>query len=332
MDWQEVQPDSLQPFRDELGRVVRHYIAATGDRPLPDLFPPERDACFRAAKRTTHPSALLPAFLAADSALREQSFPMFVRNWCVGNIDKGSPRLIFVQIMALVLFLVGVALDIILILLGGSGKSSSSPSGMMVDLTKSLPRLTCLAIWWPALTVLLAAWRKIDLLLHFRGQRLLRPWEIEDDDDVDGDDNEESPSPMSTYSIDLEKDMAGRSGSDSSNSPKRYHRGHRHQASTSSTSSRIDPLRKASLQALGPRNDPDSEPWGRRQRRMPFYRRLISELRPTSSTGLGSRTVAVQHAGVRALQNRAVWSAVLWAGLASMSLTIVSLFIPGPGM
>lgn len=312
-----------QPFHDELGRVVSHYIAANGDRPLPDLFPPERLACIRAAKRTTHPSALLPAFLAAESALREHSFPMFVRNWCVSNIAKSSPRLLFVKTMALVVFLIGVALDIVLILLiGGKGKHAAPPG--MLNMANCLPRIACLAFWWPALTVLLASWRKIDLLLHFRGQRLLRPWEIDDDGD---DDVEEAGSPMSTYSLDLEKYLAG----NKSSSGKRYQRGHRHQASTSSTSSRIDPLRKASLQALGPRNDPESEPWARRQRRTPFYRRLLAELWP-ASTGLGSRTVAVQHTGVRAMQNRAVLGAVLWAGLASATLTIVSLFIPGPSM
>ncbi|KAL1901413.1 hypothetical protein Sste5346_001818 [Sporothrix stenoceras] len=308
-----------QPFHDELSRVVRHYVAANGERPLPDLFPPERLACLRAAKRTTHPSALLPAFLAAESALREQSFPMFVRDWCVGNIEKSSPRLVFVKIMALVMFLVGVALDIVLILLVG-GKEKHAPPGML-NMANCLPRIACLAFWWPALAVLLAAWRKIDLLLHFRAQRLLRPWEIDDDD---GDD-EEAGSPMSAYSLDLEKGMAGKSGG------KSYQRGHRHQASTSSTSSRIDPLRKVSLQALGPRNDPESEPWARRQRRTPFYRRLSAELWP-ASTGLGSRTVAVQHTGVRSMQNRAVWGAVLWAGLASATLTVISLFIPSPAM
>ena len=93
-NWQ-LQPYTLQPFRDEIGRVVRHYVAATGDRSLPDLFPPERAACLRAARCTTHPSALLPAFLAAESALREQSFPRFVRDWCVGNVDPSSPRLFY---------------------------------------------------------------------------------------------------------------------------------------------------------------------------------------------------------------------------------------------
>ncbi|CAK7232380.1 hypothetical protein SEUCBS140593_008241 [Sporothrix eucalyptigena] len=310
-DWQQ-QPYTLQPFRDELGRVVRHYIAATGDRPLPDLFPPERAACLRAAKRTTHPSALLPAFLAAESALREQSFPTFVREWCVGNVERGSPRLLFVKFMACIMFLTGIALDIVLILLVGKTSSSSHTSVMaMMHMESRLPRLVCLVLWWPALTVLLAAWHKIDLPLHFRGQRLLRPWEIEDDDE-----DEEM------LVGDFEKEL-------SKSSTRQYQRGHRHQASTNSTSSRIDPLRKASLQPLGPRNDPASEPWARRQARTPFYRRLLVEVWPSSKAG-GSRTVAVQHDGVREMQTRAVWAAVMWAGLASASLTIASLFIPGP--
>ncbi|CAK7223572.1 hypothetical protein SCUCBS95973_005224 [Sporothrix curviconia] len=329
-DWQQ-QPYTLQPFRDELGRVVRHYVAASGDRSLPDLFPPERAACLRAAKRTTHPSALLPAFLAAESALKEQSFPLFVRDWCVGNIDHSSPRLLLVKILACLLFLMGVAMDIVLILLVDRNSHHSPPrhERAMMQMAGSLPRLACLVLWWPALTVLFAALRKIDLVLYFCGQRLLRPWEVEDNED-DSDDDDDGDNDQGPLSGDVEKGL-------SKIPTRQYRRGHRHQASTSSTSSRIDPLRKASLQPLGPRNDPENEPWARRQRRTPFYRRLWADirLRPASfkAAGGGSRrTVVVQHSGVREMQTRAVWTSVAWAGLASATLTIASLFIPGPGM
>ncbi|CAK7217050.1 hypothetical protein SBRCBS47491_003030 [Sporothrix bragantina] len=324
MDWQQQQQFTLQPFRDELGRVVRHYVADTGNRALPDLFPPERAACLRAAERTTHPSALLPAFLAAESALREQSFPLFVRDWCVSNVERSSPRLLFVKIMACFLFLVGVAMDIVMILLVDKDSDYSPPQHEkekpMMQMAGSLPRLACLILWWPALTVLFAALRKIDLVLYFRGQRLLRPWEVEDEGGDEEDDEE-------LVSDDVEKGLGL-----STTPTRRYQRGHRHQASTSSTSSRIDPLRKASLQPLGPRNDPEIEPWARRQKRTPFYRRLWAEMWPKSRAGSGSRLVGVQHSGVREMQTRAVWTAVAWAGLASATLTIASLFIPGPGM
>lgn len=333
--WQQQQPYTLQPFRDELGRIVRQYISETGDRSLPDLFPPERAACFRAAKRTTHPSALLPAFLAAESALREQSFPFFVRDCCLGNVTKGSPRLVLARVSATLLFLVGVALDVVLIVLvGGNILSLEAPTmtpSSMARMGDSLARLVCLVFWWPALAILLAARRRIDLVLYLRGQLMLGPWAVEEDEEWAGNDNDNDDVERAGWPTpNVEKQMSGR--------PRDGHRGHRHQTSTSSTSSRIDPLRKASLQTLGPRNDPDSESWARRQAQVPFVRRLLAEVWPKRAVDdrgfavRSSRTVAVRHAGVRAMQTQAVWAAVLWAGLASTVLAAISVFIPGLAM
>ena len=273
-----------QPLRGEIDRIVAHYIAADGARALPDrdLSAPDRAACLRAAKHTTHPSALLPAFFAADAALRDQLFPAFVKSWCVGNIDPRSPRLVATQVASVLLLLLGAA---VLVLLALYERSNA-------------PRLVCLLLWWPALSLLvLSSWYRMDLLLYLGGQRLLRPWES--DDDLDSD---------------REKNAFCR-------------RGHHHpEASTSSAasaSSRVDPLRKASLQAFGPRNDPDSEAWTVRQTRVPLYRRLLSQLSPS-----GQRTATLQHEGARAMQKRAARTVVMSAGFVSAVVVLASLFIP----
>ncbi|EPE07396.1 regulator of g protein [Ophiostoma piceae UAMH 11346] len=279
-----------QPLRGEMDRIVAHYIAADGARALPDvdLFAPERAACLRAAKHTTHPSALLPAFLAADAALREQLFPAFVKSWCVGNIDPWSPRFICTQIASVLLLALGAAVLVLLVLYEHS----------------NAPRLVCLLMWWPALSLLVLSWYRIDLPLYVCGQRLLRPWEAEDD-----------AVSVRSLDLDLEKSL--------------FRRGHSHQVSTSSVvsaSSRVDPLRKTSLQAFGPRNDPDSEAWMVRQTRIPLFRRLLCQLSQLSPSG--QRTASIQHEGVKARQKRAVWTAVMSAGFVSAVLALASLFIP----
>ena len=220
--------------------------------------------------------------------------------------------------LACLVFLLGVAMDIVLIrFVGGDGNPPSQQEMMAMQMhaASNLPRLACLVLWWPALTVLFAALHKIDLVLYCRGQRLLRPWEV-DDDEGEAHEGEAHEADKQSFSL-----------------PILTTRGHRHQASTSSTLSRIDPLRKASLQPLGPRNDPDGEPWAQRQRRTPLYRRLWAEIEIQQPPKAGIvRTVAVQHSGVQEMQTQAVWTAVAWAGLTSATLTLASLFIPGPGM
>lgn len=82
-----------QPFRDEIFRVAHQYIFAGGERQL-CLAPRDRTACIRAVEQTTHPSALLPAFAAAEAMLRGRCHPAFVQ-WSASNGGGGRPRMAF---------------------------------------------------------------------------------------------------------------------------------------------------------------------------------------------------------------------------------------------
>lgn len=86
-----------QPFRDEIFRVVHQYIFAGGERQL-RLTPQDRTACIRAVEQTTHPSALLPAFAAAEAMLRGRCHPAFV--WWSASNNGGGPRRAFSALLS----------------------------------------------------------------------------------------------------------------------------------------------------------------------------------------------------------------------------------------
>ncbi|KAF7517580.1 hypothetical protein G7054_g13765 [Neopestalotiopsis clavispora] len=88
--------DEAQPFRDEMFQIVKQYIFTGGERQL-SLTHRDRSACIQAVEQTTHPSALLPAFAAAEAMLRGHCHPQFVR-WSIANTaSHGSsrPRVVF---------------------------------------------------------------------------------------------------------------------------------------------------------------------------------------------------------------------------------------------
>ncbi len=257
-------------------KVVRHYIAESAPRQL-DLFAQERNACFHSTQHTTHPSALLPAFLAAESAVKTQSHPNFAR-WAVRNANR--PRLTFMQLTATAAIFLGLLLGLLLILSRAS----------------HFVRIVCLALWWPGFTTLLAAWQGICLVLYCRSRRELRPWEpFTDLDPVPAD---KIRMARIANTEDLER---GRTSFDSSR------RG---------TLSRIDPLRKGSLQAFGPSNSFDGEPWVDEYARKPLHRKIFEETLPTKNQNL---TV---------LHDRIVFRAFLWAGLVSTALTVLIILVP----
>jgi len=255
---------------------VRQYIAESTPRQL-NLAPKDRESCLRAAQHTTHPSALLPAFLVAEANLRSHSHPRFIR-WATANGSRA--RIIFIRVLGALLVLLGLGLDAFFIF--------SRRSHFF--------RIICLLLWWPGLTVLIAACRSLCIFLHFHGARQLRPWELFGDDDELGDGNH-SPSKA-------EKNHQG-------------FRGHsRRNMSVSSTGSRgADPLRKASLKVFGPSNV-TQEPWVQMDRQRSIFEKIATETAPVQNTTL------------RLLQDRIVFLAVLWGGLIASIMTVVSLFVP----
>ncbi|KAK5661040.1 hypothetical protein OQA88_12419 [Cercophora sp. LCS_1] len=213
----DFQPFTIQPFRDELSRIVRLYITSPSPRQLP-LSQRDRESCLRAAQHTTHPSALLPALLHAEASLRLNSHPSFIRH---STSNANLPRLVFLRCLGILLILAGLAVDIILIL--------SRQSNFL--------RILCLVLWWPGLTILIAAWRRLCVVLHFHGERQLRPWELAEDE--------------------VEEKRHVRKGSVSSLG--------------------ADPLRKKSLQTFGPANEFDDEAWVGVYERQGWCERVMGE-------------------------------------------------------
>ncbi len=261
-------------------KAVRHYIAEASPRQL-DLFPQERASCLRSIQSTTHPSALLPAFLAADTVLRTEGYPKFAK-WNLGNANK--PRLQFVQGLSALVMVLGLVLDLLLILSHGS----------------HFIRIICLVLWWPALMALFLARNGICVLLHCQGLRALRPWEQFPDSETAAHDSDS----VSGF-IKADDAEKGRVSVDSSRR---------------ATFSRIDPLRKASLQAFGPKNNFEHESWLDKYEKQPRLRKVFEP------------TVSVQNRDLRLLQDRVVLKAFLGAGLASVMLVVASVFIPSAGL
>ncbi|KAK8006335.1 hypothetical protein PG991_012632 [Apiospora marii] len=151
------RPFSVQPFREETNRIVRHYISTSGPRQL-NLTHADRIACIQAVEHTTHPSALLPAFIAAETLLKGQCHPNFVK-WSVSNSSR--PRVIFGRFLAAALVTLGLGLDAALIL--------SSLSRFL--------RLIPTLFFFVGILFYLASRHGMCVILHWNYKRNLRPWE-----------------------------------------------------------------------------------------------------------------------------------------------------------
>jgi Regulator of G protein signaling domain len=84
-------PVTIQPFREEISRIVATYIADDAPRQL-NLSSRERNSLLQALAQTTHPSAFLEVIHTVEWSLRHQAYPNFIR-WVIGNCNR--PRLRF---------------------------------------------------------------------------------------------------------------------------------------------------------------------------------------------------------------------------------------------
>lgn len=87
-----------------------------------------------------------------------------------------------------------------------------------------------------------------------------------------------------------------------------------------STLSYVDPLRKGSLRALGPKNEFWDEEWVRAYGRKWLFRRVFDG------------TVEVQDRRVRVLQDAVVAGSVLWGAVVAVLLTAGSMIVPALGV
>ncbi|KAK4197205.1 hypothetical protein QBC40DRAFT_299593 [Triangularia verruculosa] len=150
------QPFTIQPNHPELTRVTKLFLSSPST--LKPLSQQDREQCLRAVQHTTHPTALLPAFMSVECTLRNLLHPKFIKH---SLQNANSPRLVFTAIIGIISIALGLVLQAILIL------------------SKQTPYLRVLALLflWPGLTGIFAAVRGVDIILHFKGRRQLRPWE-----------------------------------------------------------------------------------------------------------------------------------------------------------
>ncbi|KAI9841248.1 MAG: hypothetical protein M1837_000913 [Sclerophora amabilis] len=158
------QPFTVQPFREEVARVITTYIADGTPREL-NLSARERIAVLHALKNTTHPSAFRSVAATVEWSLRYQAHPNFIR-WAICNGNR--PRVIFARGLGVVTILFGFIAAILITL---------------SDVGRGWRALAAIG-WVIGISTLIAAWKGMCVVLHGMHHRHLRPWELfaEDDD------------------------------------------------------------------------------------------------------------------------------------------------------
>jgi hypothetical protein len=148
---------TVQPMREEINRVIRHYLTFNAPREL-NLSHKDRALCLHALQHTTHPSAFLPALKITNAALRGQSHPNFIR-WSICNGNR--PRVFFVRTMGISNTLFGFVIAVLLTL--------SKVSRWW--------RIFAGLQWFLGITTLVAAYKGLCIIMHSTHARNLRPWE-----------------------------------------------------------------------------------------------------------------------------------------------------------
>lgn len=151
-------------MRDEINRVMRHYLAFTAPREL-NLSHKDRTACLHALQHTTHPSALAPAARIAEATLRGQSHPNFIR-WSICNGNK--PRVFLVRTMGVAQIAFGFLIALFLTL--------SNLSRWW--------RIFAAPVWFVGFSIMVAAYKGLCVILYKSHMRNLRPWEQDVDSEL----------------------------------------------------------------------------------------------------------------------------------------------------
>ncbi|KAI9817570.1 MAG: hypothetical protein M1827_001182 [Pycnora praestabilis] len=157
------QPFTVQPFREEVARIIATYIADGAPRQL-NLSSRERTALLHALENTTHPSAFEHIASTVEWSLRFQAHPNFIR-WTICNGNR--PRVIFARGLG-VGGIIGGLMAAVLITLSGAGRGWRvlSAIGFVIGIA-----------------TLIAAWKGMCVVLHGMHHRHLRPWELFAEDD-----------------------------------------------------------------------------------------------------------------------------------------------------
>lgn len=158
------QPFSIQPYREEMSRIITIYIAEGAPRQL-NLSSRERTALLHALEVTTHPSAFRNVFKTIEYSLRRQAHPNFIR-WSICNGNR--PRVIFARGLGIAGIVAGIITGLLITL-------SSAGRGW---------RVLALIPFLIGISTLIAAYKGMCVVLHGMHHRHLRPWEMFEDGDV----------------------------------------------------------------------------------------------------------------------------------------------------
>jgi len=157
---------TVQPYREEIMRIVSIYIADGGPRQL-NLSSKERTALLHALQHTTHPSAFAGVIATVEWSLRCQAHPNFIR-WTICNGNR--PRVIFARGLGAAGIVAGFIAAILLTLSGAPRVwRVMSAIGFLIGIS-----------------TLVAAWKGMCVVLHGMHHRHLRPWELFTSDDEAG--------------------------------------------------------------------------------------------------------------------------------------------------
>ncbi|PVH80780.1 regulator of G protein-like protein [Cadophora sp. DSE1049] len=231
------QPFTIQPMRDEINQVMRHYLAFTAPREL-NISHRDRARCLHALQHTTHPSALEPAVKIAEAALRGQSHPNFIR-WSICNGNK--PRVFFVRTMGVTNTIFGFMIAIVLTL--------SSVSRWW--------RIFAAIEWFMGISTMITAYKGLCVILHHSHARNLRPWEQDLDSEI-GEMRRHSSESTENRTVQL----ASRTGD--------HEDGPRDEGDGSS-------YRPSTMQTFGPKNSFDDVVWVEKYQRKPFIRKIFDK-------------------------------------------------------
>ncbi|KAI0577804.1 RGS domain-containing protein [Pyrenophora tritici-repentis] len=157
------KPLSVQPYREEIDRIISIYIADNGSRQL-NLSSKERTGLLHALQNTTHPSAFAEVITTVEWSLRCQAHPNFVR-WTICNGNRA--RVIFARGLGLFGIAAGLIVAIILTL------SSAGRAWRIISMIG----------FFIGISTLIAAWKGMCVVLHGMHHRHVRPWELFTSDD-----------------------------------------------------------------------------------------------------------------------------------------------------
>jgi hypothetical protein len=159
------QPFTIQPYREEISRILTVYIIDNSVRQL-NLSGRERHALLKALEYTTHPSAFREVIANVEFSLRRQAHPNFIR-WAICNGNR--PRVIFARGLGVFLIVGAIVSDILLTL-------SKAARGW-----RALP----IILFILGFATLFAAWKGMCVVLHGLHHQHVRPWELFTDHEAD---------------------------------------------------------------------------------------------------------------------------------------------------